>query len=120
MHTMNAEKSIEHAIQFLSNDYHFDGPGSKAEAKEISLKLKKYAHEQSWVLLNCKRADLKAAVNSAEAMYKYLTNEVMANAIKAYPFQYIVINPETKNNPFSFAGSFVDSYAAAVKMDNEG
>lgn len=120
MHTMRSESAIAHAMQFLTNDLHFESAEAKAEAKEVSLKLKTYAHEQSWVLLNCKRAELKAAVNSAEAMYQYLTAERMANAIKANPFQYIVINPDTKNNPFSFADRFVDSYAAALKMDNEG
>jgi hypothetical protein len=32
---------VEHAIQFLSNDYHFPSSGAKAEAKEIVSKLQK-------------------------------------------------------------------------------
>lgn len=119
MHTMKAENAVEHAVQFLSNDYHFSSPGAVAEAQEIATKLKRHGQEQSWVLLNSKRAVLKAAVNSADAMYKYLTLPAMADAIKAYPQQFIVIDPETKHNPFSFAVTFVDRYTAALKMDQE-
>lgn len=72
--------------------------------------------KKHWILLDCKKAQLKASLVSDEAMYKYLTLQLMAAQIKVDPLRWIVIKPEERYNPFVHAGRFIEDYERELKM----